>query len=48
MNTPYQMKAKENHKTQADAYREKYKVPHIVIYYDGDEFSMIKIMFLIK
>ena len=38
MNTPYQMKAKENHKAQADAYREKYKVPHIVIYYDGDEF----------
>lgn len=38
MNSPYQMKAKENHKAQADAYRDKYKVPHIVIYYDGDNF----------
>jgi len=38
MNSAYQMKAKENHKAQADAYRDKYKVPHIVIYYDGDNF----------
>lgn len=38
MNTPYQLQAKENHKAQAEAYKEKYKVPHIVIYYDGDDF----------
>jgi hypothetical protein len=38
MNTPYQLQAKENHKAQANAYREKYEVPHIVIYYDGDDF----------
>ena len=34
MNTTYQLQAKENHKAQAEAYKEKYKVPHIVIYYD--------------
>jgi len=38
MNSPYQMKAKENHQIQANAYKEKYSVPHIVIYYDGNDF----------
>jgi hypothetical protein len=38
MNTPYQIQAKENHKAQAEAYKDKYKVPHIVVYYDGDDF----------
>jgi len=38
MNSSYQMQAKENHQKQAEAYREKYSVPHIIIYYDGDEF----------
>lgn len=55
MNSPYQMKAKENHQFQADAYKEKYKVPHIVIYYDGDDFydkdyvfNQINTMFAMK
>ena len=35
MCTPYQLKAKENHKKQAELYKKKYQVPHIIVYYDG-------------
>jgi hypothetical protein len=35
MNTTYQLKAKENHQRQADAYTEKFQVPHIVVFYDN-------------
>lgn len=37
MNTPYQIKAKENHQKQADRYKAEFKVPHIIIYYDNNE-----------
>jgi len=35
MFTPYQLKAKENHKKQSDKYSKKYGVPHIIIYYEN-------------
>lgn len=34
MNTPYQLKAKENHEQQAKAYKEKFNAPHVIVYYD--------------
>jgi hypothetical protein len=55
MNSPYQLKAKESHQAQADAYKEKYGVPHIIIYYNGDDFhdrdyvfNQINTMFAMK
>lgn len=35
MSTPYQLKAKENHKRQAKEYTEKFGVPHFVVYYEN-------------
>ena len=46
MNSPYQMKAKENHQKQADAYKEKFKVPHIIIYYDNKQIHNKEELFL--
>lgn len=34
MNSPYQLKAKENHNRQAEEYTKKFKVPHFVVYYE--------------
>jgi hypothetical protein len=36
MNTPYQMQAKLNHEEQMKRYRDKYKVPHFLIYYENN------------
>jgi hypothetical protein len=35
MNTPYQNQAKLNHERQRTNYKEKFKVPHFLIYYDN-------------
>jgi len=35
MNTPYQNKAKLNHERQRTNYKEKFKVPHFLIYYEN-------------
>lgn len=35
MSSPYQIKAKENHEVQRKSYISKYKVPHVMIYYDN-------------
>ena len=35
MNHPYQLKAKQNHNIQAEAYKERFKVPHVMVYYDN-------------
>jgi hypothetical protein len=37
MNTPYQMQAKLNHEEQMKRYRDKYKVPHFLIYYENNK-----------
>ena len=37
MNTPYQLKAKENHNRQKLEYMQKYDTQHIMVYYDGDK-----------
>jgi hypothetical protein len=34
MSTPYQKRAKENHKRQRDEYVKKFNVPHYLLYYD--------------
>jgi hypothetical protein len=36
MNTPYQMQAKLNHEEQMKRYRDKYRVPHFLIYYENN------------
>lgn len=38
MNSPYQLKAKENHQKQCELYKKRFNVPHIVIYYEEDNF----------
>jgi hypothetical protein len=36
MNSPYQIRAKENHQAQIEKYKEKFNVPHFFVYYtDG-------------
>jgi len=37
MNTPYQNQAKLNHERQRTNYKEKFKVPHFLIYYENDK-----------
>lgn len=37
MNTPYQNQAKLNHERQRTNYKEKFKVPHFLIYYENGE-----------
>ena len=37
MSKPYQVKAKENHEKQRLDYRERFKVPHLLIYYQDEE-----------
>lgn len=46
MNTSYQQKAKENHQIQAEAYRKKFKVPHVIIYYDNKKIHDKEELFL--
>ena len=44
MNTPYQMKAKENHKRQRDEYVKLFNVPHYLFFYeDGQLYDKEKI-----
>lgn len=38
MNSPYQLKAKENHQKQCEQYKKRFNVPHIVIYYEENNF----------
>ena len=38
MSAPYQLKSKEHHQKQLELYKEKFNVPHIIIYYQGDTF----------
>ena len=38
MRTPYQMKAKENHQKQVDAYKEKFGVAHFFVFYSNNKF----------
>lgn len=55
MNTPYQLKAKENHEKQAKEYTQKFGVPHFVVYYENrkvynpqDLYDRIDTMLLMK
>jgi hypothetical protein len=37
MNTPYQNQAKLNHEVQRQKYKDEFKVPHFLIYYDNNK-----------
>ncbi len=37
MNTPYQNQAKLNHEAQRQKYKDEFKVPHFLIYYDNNK-----------
>jgi hypothetical protein len=37
MNTPYQNQAKLNHELQRQKYKDEFKVPHFLIYYENNK-----------
>lgn len=37
MNTPYQNQAKANHEVQRQNYKDKFKVPHFILYYENNK-----------